>query len=910
MRKKLMVVAGIVLVLGALLAFALVNLDSLVKRNKDYILAQAEQALGRKVAVDDIGVTLWGGIGVRLKNFALADDKAFSQKDALRAADLQVNVEFLPLLWKEVRVTRLILREPAIHVIRNKRGELNFATVGATAHEKPAKPPPGETPPAAALPLLVSQITVSGGEVHYVDHTDGTNLRIKAIDLTVKDLGFDRPVSIELAAAVAADRQNVKFNGKAGPVPPTLDTGTAAVEGNIEARALDITAIERSLPRIKQYLPQGLNFSGPLDFKAKVSGTAQALTLSGVDLRAAVFGAGQPNFQYSGRIGPLGNSATDLSMTGDVTLGPVTLASLTRFAPLAGTLPKELSGDGPLSLTAHVDGTLEQLALKGTLEATASEVRYGDSFRKPKGVPFVVSTDARVTTKEIALQKADMKLHTLELTGVGAMTRGKVPTLRLTLDSGRTDLGGWEKILPMLQEYKLAGNMELHTRIQGAVGNARLPDVNGSLTFTGLRAALPPIAQPVTVPSATVTFTGQGAALPETPLRVGKSDARLKVQVERFSPMALTYSLSSPELWLADIRKLTESPKKPEVLREVTDTGRVSTKDGSAVYQGRFLSGRGTVADIDYTQLEALVSVANQVLTIQSLKLRAYNGTLQGQGRYDFREVPPRFTLTSQLRDVDVSQLFHAPSATATKYIRGGANLDLNLAGSGDQWEDIQRTLTGQGKAEVVKGALLDVNIAESALTGLTGVPGLSVFISPNTREKYPGIFRTQNTEFGQLKGSLALREGKIHLDDLLISASDWTAAGKGWVTLDQSVGLQARLAFSPQLSTDLINEIKPLRYLRDPQGRLTIPFTLGGTLPRVTPKPDVDHVARLVQRGLVEQGVKGLTEGLLKQTVPPSQQTPPQEQQSPATPQQPTPPQEEKPEEKFLRGLKDIFGR
>ncbi len=908
MRRKLTIVAVIFLILGALMAFALLNLDSLVKRNKDYILAQAEQALGRKVAVDDIGVTLWGGIGVRLQNFALADDKAFSQKDALRAADLQVNVEFFPLLWKEVRVKRLILREPVIRVIRNKQGELNFATLGGARQEKAKKAPPG-APSAVAAPLLVSDIKVADGEIHYVDNKDGTDLRVKAIDLKVNDLGFDRSVSIELAAAVNADRQNVKIDGKVGPVPPTLDLSGAAVEGEIEVRALNITALERSLPQIKQYLPQGLGISGPVQAKATVSGTAQALTLSGVDVRAALFGADQPNFQFSGRVGPVGKRTKDLSVKGDMTLGPVTLANLKRFPPLAGTLPKDLSVEGPFSLSTQVDGTLEKLALKANLEATASDIRYGSSFRKPKGVPLVLSTDARVTTQEITLQKAGMKLHTMELTGNGAMTRGKTPTVRLTLDSSRTDLGGWENILPLLEPYNLAGDMEVHTRIQGNMSQGQLPDINGSLEFTGLRAALPQLAQPVTAQGATVTFTGQRATLAETALRVGKSDVRLAAQIERFTPLALTYRLSAPQLWVADIRKASGSTKKPEVLRDVADTGRISTKNGSLVYQGRFLSAQGTIADIDYTQLEALVSMANQVLTIESLKLRAYNGTLTGTGQYDFQKTPPRFTLNSQFRDMDVSQLFHATSSTATKHIRGGASLDLNLAGSGNEWQDIQRTLTGQGKAEVVKGALLDVNIAEGALTGLTGVPGLSVFISPTMQSKYRGVFRTQNTEFGQLKGAVKIREGKIHLDDLLITATDWGAVGKGWVTLDQTVGLQAQLVFSQQLSTDIINEVKPLRYLRDPQGRVTIPFTLAGTLPNVRPKPDVDHVARLVQRGLLEKGVEELTKGLLKTPAPPSPQTPQQEPQSPAAPQ-PTPPKEEKPEDKLLKGLKDIFGR
>src|SRR5918996_1376339 len=119
--RKLLIVGIILLVFGGLIALALLNLSRLVNSNKDLLLAQAQQVLGRQVAVEEIGITLWGGIGVRLRNFTLADDPAFSSEALIRAADFQLNVEFLPLLWKELQVTRLILHQPMITIIRNKQ---------------------------------------------------------------------------------------------------------------------------------------------------------------------------------------------------------------------------------------------------------------------------------------------------------------------------------------------------------------------------------------------------------------------------------------------------------------------------------------------------------------------------------------------------------------------------------------------------------------------------------------------------------------------------------------------------------------------------------------------------------------------------------------------------------------------
>jgi uncharacterized protein involved in outer membrane biogenesis len=698
--RKFAIAGVILLILSVLIAFAVYNLGRLVNRNKDYILAQAEQALGRTVTVEDIGVTVWGGIGVRLKNIALADDRTFSSQHFLRAADLQVNVEFLPLLQKELRVKRLILHQPVITVIRNDKGTFNFASLGRPRRpEGPTTSQPATSGKPTGFPLLVSLVDVADGQVRYLDRKDGIDLRISQLDLTVEKHGSDRPVSIDVAAALNADRQNLKIQGNIGPLPPT----------------------------------------GAL------------------------------------------SDITGLPLSGTIILGPVALADLKHLVQLDGTLPKGLSVDGPLSLNTHVDGKLTDLSLKGKVEATEAAVRLGDRLRKPKGVPLHLSTNARVTTHKITLEKVTLKLHTLDLSGTGSMTRGKRPVVQLTMDSGRTDLAGWERILPLLQGYTFSGDMEVHGRIQGRMTKDDTPDINGSATFTGLRAALPQVPGLLTTQKATVTFTGQQAALKETPFQLGKSQFRLAADVSKLSPLALTYHFSATEIRMADLREVTRTTKNPEVVGDAKSNGRVWTEKGSLAFRGRFTSARGTIADVDYTNLHANIAMANRVATIEDLRLQAYNGSVKGRGRYDMRKTPPLFTLTSVGRGMDISAFFR--SASAAKHIRGKANLDLTLAGSGDQWEEIRRGLSGQGQATVFDGALLDVNIAEGALTGLTGLPGISLFFSPRVRGKYPAIFGTKNTEFGQLKGSLNLKNGKVHLENLLMAAADWTVRGKGWVT-------------------------------------------------------------------------------------------------------------------------------
>ncbi|HEX9273633.1 MAG TPA: hypothetical protein VGA01_15630 [Candidatus Binatia bacterium] len=60
--RKWIIISAVLFAFCAIFVLALLNLNSLINRNKDYFLSQAEQALGRKVSVGDVGVTLWGGV--------------------------------------------------------------------------------------------------------------------------------------------------------------------------------------------------------------------------------------------------------------------------------------------------------------------------------------------------------------------------------------------------------------------------------------------------------------------------------------------------------------------------------------------------------------------------------------------------------------------------------------------------------------------------------------------------------------------------------------------------------------------------------------------------------------------------------------------------------------------------------
>jgi AsmA protein len=664
MRKTLISTGIVLLVLIAVTAFALVNLNGLIDRNKDYLLARAQESLGRNVAVGEIGVTLWGGIGVRLKEFSMADDPSFANDSFIRAADLQVNMKILPLLRKELQVSKVILHRPVINVIRDPQGRFNFSTIGGDKEKKEKetkkeKKERGEER-AAPAPLLISLVDIDGGEIHYIDAgKDGIDFRATRVDFKVKDVNFDRPIDVNLEAAVfGATKQNLKLTGRVGPLGPQADLNNLPLEGTLDLDSISLADLEKTLPVLGRRIPKGTSFSG---------------------------------------------------------------------------------------------------------------------------------------------------------------------------------------------------NVGAQSRFSGRLGKDVLPEINGTLSLNGVSARMPALAQPITDLNAKINFTGKNAELPETGFRIGKSRVRLAAKVGSFAPLNLSYRVFSPELNLADLKAPASGRKKPEVLKDLKGEGTVLVKDGALTSRGNFSSTSGTIAGGDYKDLQANASLVDRVATIENLSLGAFGGSLKAKGRYDMRESTPRFDTTANVKAMDLTQIFRAFVPAAPQNIRGLIDMDLDATGSGSNWNVIQKTLKGQGKAEVINGALIDVNLAESVMSN---VPGGIKIVPADIRKKYPAIFSAKDTEFKQMKGSATIGDGKARTDDLVVSAAEFESQGKGWYAFDRTVDFKAVLFYSEQLSKDIISRAKEAKNFADDQGRIEMPFTISGKIPGAKPKPDMNYIARVMQKGFMERGL------------------------------------------------------
>ena len=224
------IVIGLVVVV-VLLVGGILSLPFLVDLNKyqDHYKPLIEEALNRKIQLQDIRLTIWPRIGARVAGFTVLDDPSFSSGPFASLTSLDVGVKLLPLLSGKVEVEEITLREPVLTVITNKSKVMNVSTIGPktpTPAAESGAPSPSHGDPLQALALLaVDHLSIDGGKVTYRDlsTTPVTEYQIEDLELALKSVRIGQTPTLHFAATVQPYNLPVALDGSFGPLVERLE---------------------------------------------------------------------------------------------------------------------------------------------------------------------------------------------------------------------------------------------------------------------------------------------------------------------------------------------------------------------------------------------------------------------------------------------------------------------------------------------------------------------------------------------------------------------------------------------------------------------------------------------------------------------------------------------------------------
>ena len=183
-KKILLWTAGIVV---GLLAVAIIGLILFFPAEKvqTMLVEQASHTLNRDVVVGELELSLWGGLGVKLKEVTVGNPEGWNGGQMLKADAVDAKLRLWPLISGEYRVDRLIIEHPYLTLHKQPDGVVNYALEAVDRSLPPdvAESVPDETKTAMAI-ITFDRLEVIHGVVEYHDDSSGLAFTAKGLSLS------------------------------------------------------------------------------------------------------------------------------------------------------------------------------------------------------------------------------------------------------------------------------------------------------------------------------------------------------------------------------------------------------------------------------------------------------------------------------------------------------------------------------------------------------------------------------------------------------------------------------------------------------------------------------------------------------------------------------------------------------
>ena len=490
--------AGLLALLAAGVAVLWVGRPVIEGQLRAQLLPRLSAQLGRPIDVQTIRVSLFPLRG-ELENVRIGGRPG--EPPLAQVQHVHANLELWPLLVSrghEVKLRSVELDNPSLNLLHQPDG--SWSLPGGPV------PRPGAASRAGAQnTLVISELQIRDGAVHFVDRASGARgdvIALEKVEARARNVGSDKGSSLALSAALGADHPNLKADLTSSRTGERWDW-----RGTVTVDSLEVD-------RLHGLLPAGVDLP--------ISGGQLALTASVSTLADGAFEAkGHLDARQLSMRGRPVNASTDFELRAP---GP-TLA-LTRLqvtgpgVELAGTAsmksPRELqfSLAGPLlDLDALLSALPEARAASPTSPPEQAPPESAVSSLSASGHLAIarvtlgrleleqVNADARLERGQVTVTRASAKLYggAVNVSQAHADLTRNVPPWSLSAQLSGVDFGRATQALagaPVLQgtlqaQLGIAGSGAQWAQVrEGMTGSGSFSVHGGAWTSTDMEQAL------------------------------------------------------------------------------------------------------------------------------------------------------------------------------------------------------------------------------------------------------------------------------------------------------------------------------------------------------------------------------------------------------------------------------------
>ena len=432
LRNILIAVGVLVVVLIVVPFFIPVN------RFRPTIEEKASAALGRKVQIGDLSLSLLGG-ALTAKDLSIGDDPKFSPSPFLTAKSLSVGVEMMPLIFsKQLNVTGITIDEPQVTLLKNPAGDWNYSSIGSSrgssagaAKTDTKQAPASSSGGSTSTDISVKSLELKNGKIILGATNSQKRATYDKVNVTASDFSMNSKFPVTVTADLPGGG-DVKLEGNVGPLDKA-DTALTPVDAKLHVSNLNLATTG--------FLDPSLGLGGLVDLDttlANQGGFAQ--TKGTVKLSKALFvQGGSPasvpmNVDYStkydlrknsGVLNPstvkIGSATAKVNGTyssqGEATVVDLKLAGdgmpakdLQAFLPAIGVnLPKGASlNTGTLSTNLNIKGPTNKLVTDGSIGLFNGKLEGFDLGSKMSAVAALTGLK---TGKDLDIEKMTTEVH-------------------------------------------------------------------------------------------------------------------------------------------------------------------------------------------------------------------------------------------------------------------------------------------------------------------------------------------------------------------------------------------------------------------------------------------------------------------------------------------------------------------
>jgi len=227
--------------------------------------------------------------------------------------------------------------------------------------------------------------------------------------------------------------------------------------------------------------------------------------------------------------------------------------------------------------------------------------------------------------------------------------------------------------------------------------------------------------------------------------------------------------------------------------------------------KGDLRAGKFKVANIRSSNIQLGLSAKNGDIRLAPVKADLYQGKYQGDIRLNVQNDTPKLSANEKLNAVHVGPLLK--DMLGDDKVSGTVSLAAKIAAQGVTPEAITKSANGTANFSLVNGAVKGVNLGQMIREAYAKI------------KKKPAPPKTNNTtDFAEVTGSVNIRNGVVHNQDLQAKSPLLRVAGKGQVDLPkQRINYLLNTSI---VETDQGQAGKELAELK----ALTIPIKITGT--------------------------------------------------------------------------------